>query len=400
MRIGMMVDMYKPHISGITNHVALTKQVLEGLGHKVFVFTFGDEEYDDDELYIVRSPGMPLNQDIGFHLSFRYSTSAQKKLQSMDVVHVHHLSLSGPLTLRYCKPRGIPVIFTNHTRYDLYAQYYLPHVPDFISTTFLQAYLPAFCQQCDLVIAPSEGIATVMQDLGVSSPIKVIPNGIDLTPYKHPSPHLSREDIGLSKDATVLMYVGRLSAEKNLPFLLRAFWGVAIARPEVVLVLVGDGPEKDNLYDQVKHSGLEERVKFLGEVDYASIPGHLALADIFVTASQTEVHPLSLIEAMACGVPPLGIASPGIEDTIVDDENGFLSPPDMAAFTAKLMRLVMEPETRRRLAEKTRTSVKTYDIHRIVPLLLAEYERLAKESVRRRQGWSGLRQRLRNLLWS
>lgn len=400
MRIGMMVDMYKPHISGITNHVALTKQVLESLGHKVFVFTFGDEEYEDDELYIVRSPGMPLNQDIGFFLSFRYTSAAQKKIQSMDVVHVHHLSLSGPLTLRYCKPRGIPVVFTNHTRYDLYAQYYLPHVPDFISTTFLQAYLPAFCQQCDLVIAPSEGIAKVMLDLGVNSPIKVIPNGIDLTPYKHPSPPLSREDLGLPKEATVLMYVGRLSPEKNLAFLLRAFFGVANVRPEVVLVLVGDGPERDNLHDRVEHSGLADRVKFLGEVEYALIPGYLALADIFVTASETEVHPLSLIEAMACGVPPLGIASPGIEDTIADDENGFLSPPDLAAFTAKLMRLVMEPETRRRLAEKTRTSVKTYDIQRIVPLLLAEYERLAKESARRRQGWSGLQQRLRNLLWS
>jgi len=60
----------------------------------------------------------------------------------------------------------------------------------------------------------------------------------------------------------------------------------------------------------------------------------------------------------------------------------------------------MEPETRRRLAEKARASVKTYDIHRIVPLLLAEYERLTKESVRRRLGWSGLQQRLRNLWWS
>lgn len=400
MRIGMMVDMYKPHISGITNHVSLTKQVLEGLGHKVFVFTFGDEDYDDDELYVVRSPGMPLDQDTGFHLSFRYSGPAQKKIQSMDVVHVHHLSLSGPLTLRYCKPRGIPVVFTNHTRYDLYAQYYLPHVPDFISTTFLQAYLPAFCQQCDLVIAPSEGIARVMQELGVISPIKVIPNGIDLTPYQNPSPPLSRAEVGLPEEATVLMYVGRLSPEKNLTFLLRAFLGVAAARSEVVLALVGDGPERDNLHDRAQHSGLIDRVKFMGEVAYASIPAYLALADVFVTASQTEVHPLSLIEAMACGLPALGIASPGIEDTIVDDENGFLSSPDMAVFTAKLMRLVMEPETRRHLAKKARTSVKTYDIHRIAPLLLAEYERLAKAKSRRLRGWSGVRQRFRNLLWS
>jgi len=392
--------MYQPHISGITNHVSLTKRVLESLGHNVFVFTFGDEDYADHELNIIRSPGMPLNVlETGFNLSFRYSSSAQKKIQSMDVVHVHHLYLSGPLTLRYCKPRGIPVVFTNHTRYDLYAQHYLPHVPDFISTTFLQAYLPAFCQHCDLVIAPSAGMAQIMNEIGVASPIKVIPNGIDLKPYLHPSPPLSRAEVGFPEEAAVLIYVGRLSPEKNLTFLLRAFLGIAAARPDVMLALVGDGPERDNLHDQVEHSGLAEKVKFVGEVDYASIPAYLALADVFVTASQTEVHPLSLIEAMACGLPALGIASPGIEDTLVDDENGFLSSPDIAVFTAKLMRLAMEPETRRRLAKQARASVVTYDINRTALLLLDEYERLAHEKVRRLRGWSGVRQRFRNLQW-
>ena len=77
MRIGMLVDMYKPHISGITNYVALNKRWLEQRGHKVFVFTFGDLDYEDDELYVIRSPGLPLNvNDTGFHLSFRYSPPA------------------------------------------------------------------------------------------------------------------------------------------------------------------------------------------------------------------------------------------------------------------------------------------------------------------------------------
>ena len=105
MRIGMMVDMYKPHISGVTNYVSLNKRMLESRGHKVFVFTFGDEDYEDDELYVVRSPGVPLNvHDTGFHLSFRYSQPAQRKVKSMDVVHVHHPFLTGPLALRYCRP--------------------------------------------------------------------------------------------------------------------------------------------------------------------------------------------------------------------------------------------------------------------------------------------------------
>jgi glycosyltransferase involved in cell wall biosynthesis len=402
MRIGMMVDMYKPHISGVTNYVSLNKRVLEGWGHKVFVFTFGDQDYEDDELYVIRSPGVPLNvHETGFHLSFRYSLAAQRKARSMDVVHAHHPFLTGPLALRYCKTRGIPVVFTNHTRYDLYAQHYLPDfVPDVVGTTFLKAYLPNFCQQCDLVIAPSAGVMEVMRQLGVTSPIKVIPNGIELTPFQNPPRRFSRAELGLPEDAVVLLYVGRLSPEKNLIFLLRAFFGVASARPGVVLALVGDGPEKDNLRDQAEQAGFADRVKFFGKVEYAHVPGYLTCADVFVTASQTEVHPFSLIEAMAAGLAPLGIKSPGIGDTLVDDATGFLTAPDLAAFTAKLMRLVMEPDTRRRLAENAREAAKAYDIQRTAREVLVEYERLVAESVQRMRGWPGVRQRMRNLFSS
>jgi glycosyltransferase involved in cell wall biosynthesis len=399
MRIGMLVDMYKPHISGITNYVVLNKRWLEARGHKVFVFTFGDEAYEDDELYIVRSPGLPVNvHDTGFHLSFRYALSAQRRLQTMDVVHVHHPFLSGPLALRYCKPQGIPILYTNHTRFDLYAQHYLPPlVPDAVGETFLRAYLPNFCQQCERVIAPSPGIARVMRALGVNADIAVIPNGIDFTPYENPPP-LARREVGLPDEAVVLMYVGRLSPEKNLALLLRAFFGVAAAYPQALLAIVGGGPELENLRDQAGHSGLAERVRFLGKVEYQQVPSYLRLADAFVTASDTEVHPFSLIEAMASGLPALGIDSPGVGDTIVDGENGFLSPLDIAAFTAKMMRLVMEGETRRRMSERALQTARLYDINRTGQLMLDEYTRVAAERQERLTGWQRLRRRVDRLL--
>jgi glycosyltransferase involved in cell wall biosynthesis len=96
MRIGMMVDVYKPYISGVTNYIVLNKRHLERAGHDVYVFTFGNIEYEDDEPRVIRSPGLPL-ADTGFYLSLRYSREAKKLLQSMDVVHVHHPFLSGRL---------------------------------------------------------------------------------------------------------------------------------------------------------------------------------------------------------------------------------------------------------------------------------------------------------------
>lgn len=388
MRIGMMTDMYKPYISGVTNYVVLNKKWLEAQGHKVFVFTFGNEEYEDDELNVVRSPGIPLSvRDIDVSLSFRYSRPAQQKLHSMDVVHVHHPFLSGPLALRYCRPHSIPIIYTNHTRLDLYAHHYLPSlVPDAVGETFLRAYMPNFCARCDVVISPSAGLAEVLRGLGVNSPVHVIPNGIDLAPFEHVQP-VTRAEAGLPEEALVLMYVGRLSAEKNLTFLLRAFFGVAAAYPDVVLALVGGGVEAENLKDQADHSGFGDRVKFLGKVDYEKVPAYLPLGDIFVTASVTEVHPFSLIEAMASGLPALGITSPGIADTIVDGVNGLLSSLDLAAFTAKLMRLVMEPETRAQMAAAAREGARQYDIGRTGQRVLEEYQRAMTERRQRLTRW-------------
>ena len=244
MRIGMMLDMYKPHISGVTHYVALNKRVLEAQGHQVYIFTFGGEGYVDDERHVIRSPGWPLSlRANSISINLRHSRLVQRQVRSMDVIHVQHPFLSGQLALRYARARGLPVIFTNHTRYDLYAQYYLPaFIPEAVSQTLLQTYLPSFCQRCDLVIAPSPGIATVLRSLEVTADITVIPNGIDLSPFQVPVTTRTRAELGLPAEALVLMYLGRVGPEKNLAFLLRSFAGVAAACPDVVLAVVGDGP--------------------------------------------------------------------------------------------------------------------------------------------------------------
>src|SRR5215216_7811139 len=190
MRIGMMVDNYKPYVSGVTNHVDLHKRFLERAGHEVYVFTFGDEDQHEDDPRILRSPGLPL-ADTGFYLSLRYKTKHKKLLQTMDVVHVHHPFLSGRLALNYCRRVQIPIIFTNHTRYDLYAQARLPHMPKEVSQSMLQAYMPDFCDAVDLVISPSYGMEKILRQYGVESHIEVVPNGVDLRRF-HLAKSLSR----------------------------------------------------------------------------------------------------------------------------------------------------------------------------------------------------------------
>ncbi len=225
MRIGMMVDTYKPYVSGITSYIDLNKRVLESEGHEVYVFTFGDLDYQDNEPHVIRSPGLPLG-DTGYYLSLRYKTAHKKLLQTMDVVHVHHPFLSGRLALNYCRRRQIPIIFTNHARYDLYAQVHLPLMPKEVSQSMLQAYMPDFCDAVDLVISPSNGMKKILRRYGVEGHIEVVPNGVDLRRFHEAQP-LARADFGFTDQDILLIYAGRIAPEKNLEFLIQSFAGVA-----------------------------------------------------------------------------------------------------------------------------------------------------------------------------
>lgn len=387
MKIGMMTDTYKPHINGITNYIELNKRALEAAGHTVYVFTFGDEDYPDTETNIIRSPGIPIT-DTGYYFSLRYTRAARKLLQTMDVIHVHHPFLSGALALTYAKPFGIPIVFTNHTRYDLYSRAYLPALPEGISETFLRTYLPRFCAACDLVISPAPGMRSILQQFGVTSPIEIVPNGVDFHYLTQPIVPIQRAELGFGDEAILLIYVGRLAPEKNLPFLLRAFGGIAQTFENLALLIVGDGPERDNLQDRIQHMRLTEKVHFTGMVPYAEIPRYLKAANVFVTASVTEVHPLTVIEAMAVGLPVVGIQSTGVGDLIQDDINGLLAQDeDLAAFTAKLARIVTDHAARQRMAHNARQVSQTYAIERTSALMLQHYQRLVNAAQPGKRTW-------------
>ncbi|MBI5823379.1 MAG: glycosyltransferase [Chloroflexi bacterium] len=395
MRIGMMVDSYKPYISGITNYVEINKRYLEQAGHEVFIFTFGDVDFKDDEPRVIRSRGVPL-ADSGFYLSMRYSRTAKKILQTMDVVHVHHPFLSGRLALRYCLPLQIPVIYTNHTRYDLYAQAYLPMMPDEVSTGLLQAYMPTFCKAVDLVITPSAGMEKILRQLNVDVPIEVVPNGVDLKDFHSAAP-LSRAQFGYKDDDILLIYAGRIALEKNLPFLLESFKGISQAISNAHLLLIGSGVQQ---YDEeiralVSELQLDQRVRFTGLISYDQLPAHLAMCNIFVTASVTEVHPLSVIEAMGAGLPIMGIQSVGVGDTVTDGMTGFLATYDQPAFTAKLTRLCLDLNLRAQMSDSARKASSAYAIEHTTKIMLTHYERLVTDSRPRKSNW---RTRLRGFV--
>jgi 1,2-diacylglycerol 3-alpha-glucosyltransferase len=386
MRIGMMADIYKTQVSGVTNSIALSKRWLEKEGHEVFIFTFGDDEVIDNEENIIRTTGLPV-VDTGIYLNLRYNRQARHLLYSMDITHVHHPFVSGSLAMRYCVPRNIPVVFTNHTRYDLLTQAYLPILPEMIGEAALKAYLSPFYRACDLVIVPSPSMHHILEEhFGLISPVEVIPNGLDLTPYRGYIQPVDRSKFGFSANDVICIYVGRLSPEKDLSLLIRAFYGIAMTYDHVRLLVVGDGPERENLEAQVKHMNIRAKVFFTGMVDYQEIPSYLVCSDIFVTPSSAETFGLSTVEAMAAGLPTLGIDSPGTGDIIEDGVTGLISSDDLAVFTAKLVQLSTNHELRQTMGKQAIQASKKYDIQTTTSILIKHYQQLVEAAKKRHTG--------------
>ncbi len=376
MRIGLLADVYKPFVSGVTNFVSQHKRALEAMGHKVFVFTLGHTDYEDDELHVYRSPGIPLT-GTGYQFGFVYSRLARRTIKTMDVLHAQQPFISGSLALTYGKRYGIPVIFTNHSRYDKVAPHYVPLLPASVPAALVEVYLSWFANQCCAVVAPTRAVRRALRECGVTAPIPVIPNGVDLSPFCTPSCPRTRAELGLPDEAKVAIYVGRIAPEKNLSFLLRAFARVRQGLPQACLLIVGSGPEERVLCRQAKELGIAHCTVFTGQVLYEQVPDYLALADVFVTPSVVEVQPLSIIEGLAAGLPALAIASDAVADTLTDGYNSLLTDRNCEDFVGRWAMLLADGDLRERLSANARESSQRYDIRRTAAQMAKLYEKVA-----------------------
>jgi glycosyltransferase involved in cell wall biosynthesis len=294
---------------------------------------------------------------------------------------VHHPFLSGRLALNYCRSAKIPVVFTNHSRYDVMAQAYIPMMSDEMSHGLMQAYLPAFCEAVDLVISPSAGMVKILRELDIKTHIEVIPNGVDLRQF-HDAKPFPRSQFGFTDQDVLLVYAGRIAPEKNISFLLQSFAGIAQLIPNVYLLIVGGGKKQfeDELQSLISQLGIINRVHHTGMTAYEDIPSYLAMGNIFVTTSVSETFGMTTVEAMGVGLPVMGIHSPGTSDIVEDGKTGFLSTEDLAAFTAKLTYLCLYPNLRKAMGDAAREASQQYDIERTTKILIGHYTRLMEST--------------------
>ena len=378
MRIALFSDVYKPHINGVVNHVGLLKEHFDRWGEQVYLFVPEQDKKTVDENNVIRLPSIPI-ADTGYHLTVRVDSRCRDILKLMDVIHVHHPFISGSFGLNFSRRYDIPLVFTSHTRYDLYVQQHLPLVPDTLSDTALHAFFRRFSQRCSAVIAPSRSAAAVMQTWGIQGRVAVIPNGIELGQFHSPEQEATRTEFRIPENAVVGVYVGRISQEKAVDRLVGIFSALREEIPTLHLLLVGGGPSLDDCRQLPRMSGMEGRVTFTGPISYERIGGVLGVADFFVSASVSEVHPLTFIEAAAAGLPSIGIDSPGVADMIVDEKTGFLTDDNDLSFGLRIMKMAQDPQLRRQMGCAARQYSQRFSAHHNAREVLGLYQSVQEQ---------------------
>ncbi|MCL2492139.1 MAG: glycosyltransferase [Coriobacteriia bacterium] len=382
MRIGLFCDTYMPYVSGVTNHIRLYKHYYEQQGHEVFLFTFGNHDYADDEPHVIRTRGFEW-RETGWNLSPQFGTETKALIPTLDIAHTHHPFQSGYLLLPYTQRYDIPLVFTNHTRYDLYSDAYVSYVPPTLRYGVLTKTLSHFLNRCNTVITPSRSIAQWLANFVQYWYATVVPNGIDVDMFATPLTHLKRSDLGLHDDATVFCYAGRIATEKNVLYLLDEFKQVADKFERAQLLMVGGGSEYEKAQEHIRAHGLGDKVICTDMQPYEMLPAYESLADIFVTGSVSEVHPLVVLEAMAASLPVVAIDSPGIRETVCHDYNGLLAEQIApGALSSNMLRLASDRALSQKLRRGTQETVVQYTLPHTAGKVLAEYERLVGHTTR------------------
>lgn len=319
MNIGLFTDSYPPYINGVSTSVYNLREALKKLGHTVYIVTVNDSiikhEYDEKEK-VLRIPGIPIGI-YDYRLSEIYPISTVKTIKKwkLDVIHSHTEFGIGIFARILAKKFKIPLVHTYHTLYEDYTHYITHNHFDKLSKKIVKDLTKVYCvKTAKETIVPTEKIYKLFKEkYMITKNVSVIPSGIDIERFfeenvEQDKVEQIKEKYGITKDDFTIIFVGRLAQEKNIEFLLNAQQKLTEKRiNNIKLLIVGDGPDKENYINITRKLNIFDKVIFTGKIEQDKIQYYYQCADAFVTASNSETQGLTVIEAMAAGVVPICI---------------------------------------------------------------------------------------------
>lgn len=377
MKIGFFTDGYLPQINGVATSTDELAKSLRSTQNEVTVIAPDDPKFTENDTNVIRLKSIKIfkNPEIRLAYMFPDKNLRQVLTKKFDIIHGFSGGAIPSLGLFLAKIRKIPYVFTYNTRYNQYTHYIFNG--KLIKPKALEVTMSVYCNQCDVIVAPSDFIKDELLSFGVKKPIRVIPNGIDVDKFNTQKAQKLRVKLGLKEDDKLILYTGRLAKEKDINFIIKAFKKTSQEISNSYLLIVGDGPEKSNLRKLTKRLELTNRVIFLGYVAYEHIPEIYSEADLFAFASTTETQGMVILEAMASGICVLTVKHKVYESIIVNNKEGLIVEKDQETFAKQMTDILKNDDLRLNLGIKARKKAQQFSLSEIAK----KFDTLYKEVI-------------------
>jgi len=379
LKIGFFTDTYLPQVNGVVTSIESFRQELEKQGHEVYVFCPRADQ-EEETKRVIRFPSIKFAFQPEYHVSLPFTRHLLRDFweKDLDIVHAHTPFSLGLLGYYYAHIKKVPFVYTYHTLYPEYVKSYV-WKGRLITPKMVAKITAIFSNRCDLNIAPSEKIKKLLKGYGVRRPIKVLPTGIRVENFnKKVRPNNFRSRYKIEPDEDVLLYVGRLGQEKNIEFLLKAFFILKQNRQKIKLLIAGDGPAKKSLKNLVKNHGLKKDIIFTGYLSTQEIIKANQSADLFVFASKTDTQGLVILEAAASGLPIVAVKDDAFSKILKDKINGFVVKQNVTEFNQKVLKILDNKKLYQRMSKKSVEIARNFSIGKQTEQLLRDYKSLLK----------------------
>ncbi|MAU09501.1 MAG: glycosyl transferase [Anaerolineaceae bacterium] len=373
MRVVIFTETFLPKLDGIVSVVCLLLDHLVEHGVEPIVVAprLGDgiDEYNGVRVISVNGMTLPLYPELRVGPP-GYNTYKELKAFQPDVAHFIHPVMVGIPGMIMAKRLGIPTLASFHLDLARLAQHYnlsfMTPVTDILTKLIFN--------WADYSLAPSNAVLQYMQSIGVND-VGLWKRGVDAEKFNpsHKNAAMRHQLSDGHPDAPLLLYVGRLSQEKQVDKLKT----VVDRLPHVRLAIVGDGPERENL--EAHFAGTN--TKFMGYMKGEALSQAYASSDVFVFPSALETFGLVVVEAMAAGLPVVATRVGGIPDVVDEGVTGYtFNIGDTESLIDRVQRVISSPQTLQRMGLSARTYAETQSWPTMMDEVIEHYARLIAEN--------------------
>ena len=275
MRILMISDVYFPRINGVSTSTQIFREELLRRGHKVTLIAphYPNCAQEDDIIRIASRQVLFDPEDRMMKARDVMALLPMLRSEHYDLLHIQTPFIAHHLGVKLAAALNIPSIETYHTFFEEYLFHYVPFVPKRWMRALARYFTRKQCNAVDSVIVPSTAMSEILEHYGVTTPMKIIPTGMELDKFHGCNGAAFRQRYAISAQRPTLVHIGRVAHEKNIGFLLRMLQQLRKSLPEILLIIAGEGPALPHLRKQTSKLGLNNNVLFVGYLSRADALG-------------------------------------------------------------------------------------------------------------------------------